>query len=324
MGAMTQDYSRRHLLGKLAGGIAAFPFLNAEVSHMEAGTLQMPVGLQLYTVGKEFDEDPKGTLKQVAAAGYRQVETSPMSKLDAKELRPLLDDVGLQNPSGHYLLPDLLKDLDSKIASANALGQHYMVVTVPWMADTSRIHADPAAGQMGFFMAMLSSFTLDDFKWNAEQFNKVGAQLKKAGLQLAYHNHNFEFKTYEGGVTGYDEFVRLTDPDLVKLELDCGWVTVAGRDPVQYLTKFPERYYLLHIKDFKKGFAPTQKLGETGEGAPVPTELGRGSIDYSRIFHAAKTAHISSIFVEQEPPFKEMPALEAIKVDYQYLHALHV
>jgi len=129
---------------------------------------------------------------------------------------------------------------------------------------------------------------------------------------------------YEGGVTGYDEFLRLTDPDLVRLELDCGWVTVAGHDPVDYLTKFPARYQLLHIKDFKKGFAPTQKLAETGEGTPVPTELGRGSIDYSRIFAAAKKAQIRSIFVEQEPPFKEMPALEAIKVDYEYLHNLHV
>jgi len=291
---------------------------------MQGSTLQTPIGLQLYTVGKEMEEDPHGTLKQVAAVGYREVELSPMSKLSAKELRQMLDDVALKNPAGHYLLPDLLKDLDGKIAFANALGQHYMVVTVPWIADISRVHADPATGQIGFFMAMLSAFTLDDYKWNAEQFNKVGAQVKKAGLQLGYHNHNFEFKVYEGGVTGYDEFVRLTDPDLVKLEMDCGWVTVAGHDPVDYLTKFPERYKLLHIKDFKKGFTPTQKLGETSEGAPVPTELGRGSIDYSRIFKAAKKAQIDSIFVEQEPPFKEMPALEAIKVDYKYLHTLHV
>ncbi len=291
---------------------------------MEARTLQMPIGLELYTVGKEMEEDPHGTLKQVAAVGYKEVELSPMSKLGAKELRQMLDDVGLSNPAGHYLLPDLLKDFDGKIAFAKALGQHYIVVTVPWIQDMSRIHADPKAGQMGFFMAMLAAFTLDDYKWNAEQFNKVGEQVRQAGLQLAYHNHNFEFKEFAGGVTGYDEFVHLTDPELVKLEMDCGWVTVAGRDPVAYLHKFPERYQLLHIKDFKKGFTPTTKLGETGEGAPVPTELGRGGIDYSKIFAAAKKAQIVSIFVEQEPPFKEMPALEAMKVDYDYLHKLHV
>jgi sugar phosphate isomerase/epimerase len=321
---MTSDYSRRQVFGKLAGGMAAIPLISGEAFRMEGRTLQMPIGLELYTVGKEMDEDPRGTLKQVAAVGYQEVELSPMSKVPAKELRQMLDDVGLTNPAGHYMLPDLLKDLDSKIAFAKEMGQHYMVVTVPWIADLSRVHADPKAGQMGFFMALLSAFTLDDFKWSAQQFNKVGEPIKKAGLQLGYHNHNFEFKTYEGGVTGYDEFLRLTDPDLVKLEMDCGWVTVAGHDPVEYLRRFPDRYKMLHIKDFKKGFTPTHKLGETGAGAPVPTELGRGSIEYSRIFEAAKKSHIEHIFVEQEPPFTEMPALEAMKVDYEYLHKLHV
>ncbi len=288
---------------------------------MDGRTLQLPIGLELYTVGKEMEDDPAGTLKQVAVVGYKEVELSPLSKIGSKELRKMLDDVGLTNPCGHYMLPDLMKDLDGKVAFAKEMGQHYMVVSVPWIADMSRVHADPAAGQIGFFMALLGAFTLDDFKWNAEQFNKVGEQVKKAGLQLGYHNHNFEFKKYEGGVTGYDEFLRLTDPELVKLEMDCGWVTVAGHDPIAYLHKFPERYKLLHIKDFKRGFTPTSKLGETGEGAPVPTELGRGGIDYSKIFAAAK--HVDHIFVEQEPPFKEMPALEAIKVDYEYLHKLH-
>ena len=293
------------------------------MSTMNARPLPMPIGLQLYTVGTEMEADPAGTLKKVAAVGYKEVELSPLAKVGAKELRQMLDDVGLANPSGHYMLPDLLKDLDSKIAFAKQLGQTYMVVTVPWIADVSRVHADPKAGQMGFFLALLDAMTLDDYKWSAEQFNNVGEKVKAAGLQLGYHNHNFEFKEFEGGVTGYDEFLQRTDPHLVKLEMDCGWVTVAGRDPLAYLKKFPARYELLHIKDFKKGFTPTQKIGQTGEGAPVPTELGRGCIDYSRILAAAK-GHVASIFVEQEPPFKEMPALEAMKVDYEYLHKLHV
>ncbi len=79
------------------------------------------------------------------------------------------------------MLPDLMKDLDSKIAFAKEMGQHYMVVTVPWIADMSRVHADPADGQMAYFMAILGAFTLDDFKWSAEQFNKLGEQIKKAG-----------------------------------------------------------------------------------------------------------------------------------------------
>ena len=236
----------------------------------------------------------------------------------------MLDEAGLTNPSGHYLLPDLLKDLDSKIEFAKDMGQHYMVVSVPWIADVSRVHADPKTGRLGFLIAMLAALTLDDYKWSAEQFNQVGEQLKKAGLQLAYHNHNFEFKKFEGGVTGYGEFLRLTDPDLVKLEMDCGWVTVAGHDPVEYLRKFPDRYRLLHIRDFKKGFTPTNKLGGISEGALVPAALGHGGIDYSKVLSAAKESHVASTFVEQEPPFKEMPALEAMKVDYEYLHNLRV
>ena len=148
-----------------------------------------------------------------------------------------------------------------------------MVVTVPWVADPSRFKPDPQAGEFGLFIAIINGLTLDDWKWNAEQFNKVGDQVKQAGLQLAYHNHNFEWKSY-GSVTGYDEFLSLTDPGLVKLELDCGWATVAGQDPVAYLTKYPERYSLLHIKDFRKGFTPRTTLMGKDPGAPVATKWG--------------------------------------------------
>jgi sugar phosphate isomerase/epimerase len=190
---------------------------------------------------------------------------------------------------------------------------------VPWVADPSRFKPDPASGELGLFLEVVKGLTLDDWKWNAEQFNKIGEQVKKAGLQLAYHNHNFEWKSY-GGVTAYDEFLRLTDPGLVKLELDCGWAIVAGQDPVAYLTKYPRRYTLLHVKDFRKGFTPRTELQlDKDAGTPVPTELGRGSIDYHRIFAAAQKASIRALFVEQEPPFADMPVLEAIKVDYEFM-----
>jgi sugar phosphate isomerase/epimerase len=314
---MPQISNRRAFLKTAA--CATAPFLLD--THMNANPRGLPIGLQLYTVGKEMDEDPAGTLKHVAAVGYKEVEVSPMSKISTKDLRKLLDDVGLKSPSGHYMLPDLLGNVQQKIDQAKDLGQQYMVVTVPWIADPSRVKADPKDGQMGFFLALIQNLTLDDWKWNAEQFNKVGEQVKTAGLKLGYHNHNFEFKPY-GNTTGYDEFLRLTDPKLVSLEMDCGWVTVAGKDPLAYLAKYPERYQLLHIKDFRKGFTPTTTLMEKSAGAPVPTELGRGVIDYGPIFAAAK--HIRAFFVEQEPPFTEMPALEAIKVDYDYLKNLHV
>lgn len=290
---------------------------------MGANPLNLSIGLQLYTVGKEMDADPVGTLKQVAAIGYKEVELSPLSKTPPNEMRKALNDLGLKNPSGHYLLPDLMGNLQKNIDLAKGFGQDYMVVTVPWVADPSRFQSHMKDGQMAFFLALIEGLTLDDWKWNAEQFNKVGEQVKKAGLHLGYHNHDFGFKSY-GSVTGYDEFIHLTDPELVKLELDCGWMTVAGRDPVKYLNKYPNRYRLLHIKDFQKGFTPTTSLTSEGPGRPVPTELGRGAIDYRPIFRAAQKCHIRAYYVEQEPPFTEMPALEAIKVDYEYLKNLHV
>jgi sugar phosphate isomerase/epimerase len=318
---MMSEISRRGFLNRAVTSGAAMQLLGARF--MNANPLNLPIGLQLYTVGKEMDADPFGTLKQVAAAGYKDVELSPMAKTSVADLRKGLDDVGLKSSAGHYMLPDLLSNLQQKVDAAKQLGQQYMIVTVPWVADPSRFQSDPAQGQMGMFLAIIRGLTLDDWKWNAEQFNKVGEQVKKAGLQLGYHNHNFEFKPL-GSTTGYDEFLRLTDPDLVKLELDCGWMTVAGHDPVAYLTKYPDRYRLLHIKDFRKGFTPTTKLMEQGPGASVPTELGRGVIDYRRILTAAQKAQIRALYVEQEPPFTEMPALEAIKVDYDYLKNLPV
>jgi len=310
--------SRRTFVKAAASGLAASLL---EIPAMNANPLNLPIGLQLYTVGQEMDGDPAGTLKAVAATGYKQVELSPLAKTSAKELKKMLDDMGLKNPSGHYMLPDLMSNLQEKIDFAHQFGQEFMVVTVPWVADPSRFKPDPQLGQFAMFVAIINGLTLDDWKWNAEQFNKIGEQTKKAGLQLAYHNHNFEWKPYNG-VTGYDEFLRLTDAGLVKLELDCGWATVAGQDPVAYLTKYPERYTLLHIKDFRKGFTPRTTLMGKGPGAPVPTELGRGAIEYGGIFTAAKKARIRALFVEQEPPFTEMPALEAIKVDYEYMKNL--
>jgi sugar phosphate isomerase/epimerase len=315
---MIKTTSRRTFVKAAASGLAASLL---EIPSMNASPLNLPIGLQLYTVGQEMDSDPAGTLRAVAAAGYKHVELSPLAKTSAKDLKKALDDVGLKNPSGHYLLPDLISNLPQKIDFAHQFGQEFMVVTVPWVADASLFKPDPQLGEMGVFIAVINGLTLDDWKWNAEQFNKVGEQIKKAGLQLAYHNHNFEWRSY-GGVTGYDEFLRLTDSGLVKLELDCGWAAVAGQDPVAYLTKYPERYSLLHIKDFRKGFTPRTTLLGQGPGAPVPTELGRGAIEYGRIFAAARKARIRALFVEQEPPFTEMPALEAIKVDYEYMKNL--
>ena len=112
----------------------------------------------------------------------------------------------------------------------------------------------------------------------------------------------------------YDELLRETDPKLVTMEMDCGWVVIGGHKPEDYLTKYPERYSMLHIKEFKlEGWKPGEE--------PVSTEMGRGSIDYASIFAAAKKAPIRHIFVEQEA-FPDMPAMEALKTDAEWLRSV--
>jgi sugar phosphate isomerase/epimerase len=157
--------------------------------------------------------------------------------------------------------------------------------------------------------------TLDDWRWNADQFNRIGERVKAAGMRFAYHNHTGEFRA-ENGVVFYDELLRSTDPAKVTMEMDCGWVVVGGKNPVDYLTRYPSRFSMLHVKDFKMGH------GVVPAPAPPSTEMGRGVIDYRPIFEAAKKANIEHAFVEQEE--FDMPPMEALKIDADYMRALTV
>src|SRR6202047_5383248 len=176
MQPMIKTTSRRTFVKAAASGLAASLI---EIPFVHANPLNLPIGLQLYTVGDEVYRDPAGTWKAVAAAGYKLVELSPLTKTPPKDLKKALDDAGLKNPSGHYLLSDLLSNLQEKIDLAHQFGQEFMVIAVPWVADPSRFKPDPQAGQIGLFLEIVKGLTLDDWKWNAEQFNKVGEQVKK-------------------------------------------------------------------------------------------------------------------------------------------------
>src|ERR1700736_1936338 len=168
---MMNTTSRRTFVKAAASGFAASLL---EIPSMNASPLNLPIGLQLYTVGQEIDSGPGGTLRAVWAAGYKQGELSPLAKTPATDLKKMLDDAGLKNPSGHYMLPDLIGKLQEKVDFAHQFGQEFMVVAVPWVSDPSRFKPDPQLGQMGGFIAIINGLTLDDWKWNAEQFNKVG------------------------------------------------------------------------------------------------------------------------------------------------------
>jgi sugar phosphate isomerase/epimerase len=301
--------SRRKFMKTGAGGIVTATLLANRVQPLSANPLGLPVGLQLYTVKAELAKDFDGTLHKVAAIGYREVEAAGYYKKSAVDFRKSIEGAGLNLPAGHYSLQDLLDGTDAKLTFAHELGLKYVICSFPFVANPGRFHAEK------YYEEISAGITLDDWKWNADQFNRVGEQVKKAGMKFGYHNHHLEFRKLNG-VLVYDELLRLTDPNLVKMEMDCGWVASAGYDPAAYLEKYPQRYELLHVKDIKPAPPATE-----GEGA-ASTELGRGTIDWKKVFAAAKKASIKHYFVEQEDPFTDMPVMDAIKVDYDYISKL--
>jgi sugar phosphate isomerase/epimerase len=289
-------------------GAAAIGGITAIARRAASDPIGLPIGLQLYTVREQAGKDFEGTLKKVAEIGYREVELYSFFDRKAADVRRLLEDAGLRCVSAHYGVPALRDDLAPKIDYAKELGLQFMICPFPGFADPSRARGGSAS---------TDALTLDDWKWNADLFNKVGEEAKRAGLRFGYHNHHIEFREF-GGVTAFDELLRRTDPGLVTIELDCGWVKVAGLDPAEFIAKHASRVGLLHVKDVKAGPAPSTRFGP-----PVPfAEVGRGSIDWRTVFEAGKKAGVRRYYVEQDTT--ERPPLEAIKISRDYLHDLKV
>ncbi len=284
--------TRRQFLRESTARLAGVAALAGGGLH--ANPRGLPIGLQLYTVRTELEKDFPGTLRKVAAIGYKEVELYAFLNMRASEIRRGIADNGLVCEVAHYDMT--LKDgLAREIDYAKELGLRYMLMA--WLTPEERR-------------------SLDDYKHHADFFNHAGEQCKKAGIQFGYHNHNFEFKTYNG-VLAFDELLRRTDPHLVQIELDCFWITFAGKDPVEYFRKYPGRYPMLHIKDRKPGYG----LSTDVDDKPGPfTEVGRGTIDWKPIFAAAPAAGVKRIFVEQD--FCDGSPFESARISYEYLKNL--
>jgi sugar phosphate isomerase/epimerase len=159
----------------------------------------------------------------------------------------------------------------------------------------------------------------DKLSEQLDEAHTLGAHYVVCSLQYAYHNHNLEFEKMPDGTPGYDVLIRETDPALVKFEIDCGWMVVAGADPVAYFKKYPGRFKMLHIKDFKPTGKPDISL--RGSERPVGVDLGTGFVQYKPIFAAGKSAGIEHIFVEQEAPFP-VSRMDSAKADFAYIEKL--
>ncbi|MES2417098.1 MAG: sugar phosphate isomerase/epimerase [Bacteroidota bacterium] len=254
-----------------------------------------PLGLQLWTLRDLLPKDVKGTIAKVADAGYNQVETFGYSLkdkfwgLDAKAFNNLLKQNGLTAPSGHYDMDGFISGqnntaLKSYIEAANILGSEY--VTVPYLGDQLRK-------------------TADDFKKIAAKLNEAGEICKSAGIKLAYHNHNFEFKKF-GNTTGFEILLNETEKNLVDFEMDIYWVVRAGSDPLQLFKAHPNRFKLWHVKDMDK------------VNKDWNAEVGKGSINFKPIFAAAKQAGVKYYFIEHESNYKP-DELGSIKTSCTYV-----
>jgi sugar phosphate isomerase/epimerase len=306
MSSELQTISRRRFMQSTAAASAA-----AAVTGLWADPLGVAPGIQLYTVGDAINKDQRGTLEQLAGIGYKYVELYPKGMTSsAAEFRREIDAFGLKCPSAH--LEFNAADLTQQFDEAHTIGIGYVLSSTLLPQNFQR--PKPVQG-----MSVMENLTLDDFKRIADNANRVAKLSKEAGLQYGYHNHYFEFRDKGNGQIGYDILLKNTDPGLVMFEIDCGWMMVAGHDPIHYMKKYPGRFRMLHIKDFVKGTG----VYTGGPDRPIGTELGRGNIDYLPIFAEAKKSGILYYYVEQEPPFIEgLTPIQAAAIDYQYLHKL--
>jgi sugar phosphate isomerase/epimerase len=262
------------------------------------------VGVQLYTVRDLMKTDFAGTIGKVASIGYKEVEFAGYFDQSPSDIRAILDKDGLAAPSCHVSMDIVQNHWPETLEAARAIGQTFIVC--PWIDEKERK-------------------TADGWKRVVEIFNKAGEASQKAGIQFAYHNHWWEFgpDAALGGKLPYDYLLESSDPKLVKMEMDLGWASVAGQDPVAYFKRYPGRFPLVHVKDFKSlpHIPPDQlatysshKLEEEEMTAP-----GSGVIDWKRIFSYSDLAGIQHYFLEHDVPKDPWATLTD---GYKYLSTL--
>jgi sugar phosphate isomerase/epimerase len=282
---------------------------------MRGDPLGLAPGVQLWSVREQMKGDLDGTLRRLAAIGYREVELFETPQRPV-EFRKGVEDAGLKCVSGHFELKDLQDPVT--IAAAQALGLSYMILVFPALPSLAGQSVD---ANFARFVPLYEKISLSDYKWNAGQLNRCAENLKRHGIRTGYHNHAIDFKNL-GGARGFDTLIENTDPDLVCFEMDCGHVIHAGYDPIAYLNKYPTRIELLHLKDLVPGYHVSTTLDT--EDKDTNAEIGAGSIDWKKLFEtAARYRRVKHYFVEHEGKMAH-PPLEALQISYTYLQKLQV
>lgn len=247
------------------------------------------VGLQLYTVREYLDQDFIGTLKKVAAIGYRSVEFAGYGGLSAAELRNVVTDLGLAPVSSHLSM-DLLSQTEETIDYALELGLSYVVC--PWLPKADRK-------------------SIDDYRRVGEKLAGLGAIYAEHGLTLCYHNHDFEFQLQrDDGLSGFDTLYESAPAHTLQAEFDVYWMERSNLKAVDYLLRYADRCPLVHIKDMSKD--PDRAFAEVGSGI----------LPIAEIIDVADRCGTKWFFVEQDV-CKGDP-LQSVKTSFNYLHQIGI
>jgi sugar phosphate isomerase/epimerase len=273
--------TRRHFL-KASGTVAIGSLLLPQLADASKVT-KRKIGLQLYTVRKEMLEDAAGTLQQIAKLGYKELESAKSEKgnyygLQPKEIKKIAEDHSMRLISGHVHID---KDWQRSVDAAAEAGQPYLICSS--MSDNAQ--------------------TIENYQRTADEFSKAAEDCKKVNIVFGYHNHESEFEKVNGQVL-YDILLERTDPDLVKMEFDLGWVIASGNDPIKYFNKYPGRFPLWHLKDMDK----VKKQS---------TEFGKGVVNIAEMFKNESKSGMKHFFVEQEE-YTSTP-MESLKYNYDYM-----
>jgi len=285
------EFSRREFCKVAATQAAALGVLSAAGMKLHANPLGLPIGCQTWPVRQSIAKDFPGTIKQLADAGFQSVELcSPagyadegfggLAKYKGSELKKILNDAGLTCVSSHFGIEELRKNQDESIAWAKDVGLTQMLVASLGGGDHP---------------------TMDDVKRAADEYNKMGEKAAAAGIQQGLHNENFELSNVDGKRT-YDVLFGLLDPKLVKFQFQVSTIS-KGFDAAEYFNKYPGRFISMHVQGWS---AATKKI------APV----GQDSLDWKKIFSAAKVGGIKNYFVEMN--------YEMMKASVPYLRSLQV
>ena len=283
------DWTRREWLWLMTASTIG----SAAILHGQGAS--RPWGVQLYTVRDQLKTDAAGTLKAIAAIGYKEVE---LFGGDFDKIAPLAKAAGLTPVSTHLEGKLVLEDTPDDALDKTFDGIAKQGITYALMA-----YIDPK----------LRGKAAADYQKFGDRMNHVAQRAKKAGLSFGYHNHAFEFGKLDDGTRPIDTMLKTFDPALVRLEVDVFWVSVAGNDPAAFITELGKRVMLVHMKDKAKD-TPVQ----FNENVPKPTfvEVGTGAVDMPAVLKAAQAAGVEHFFVEQD---QSPDPLASLKKSYEYL-----